>query len=89
LSCGPLTLASYSPDSELLLEDRKYVVYFRSVDEFFELADYYLKHDSERYRIALAGMERAHKEFNCTKMAQYLLDIVERGTYDAPWATIL
>jgi len=40
-------------------------------------------------RIAQAGMERAHKEFNCVKMAGYLMDLIEKGTVDAPWARIL
>jgi hypothetical protein len=34
-------------------------------------------------------MERAHTEFNCEKMARYMLDLIETGTYDAPWTEIL
>ncbi|MFB0554718.1 MAG: glycosyltransferase, partial [Phycisphaerae bacterium] len=63
--------------------------YFDTVDEFFELADWYLKHQAERERIAIAGMEKAHAEFNCERIAQYMLDLVETGTYDASWGEIL
>jgi len=52
------------------------------------LAEWYLKHEDERKKIAQAGMEHAHKEFNCEKIAQDVLDLVEKGYYDAPWAQI-
>jgi len=89
VSCGTFTLAKRVPDSDLLFEDGIHVKYFNTVDEFFELADWYLKHDKEREKIAMAGMQRAHADFNCTKIAQYVLDLVETGTYNAPWAEIL
>ena len=89
LSCGTFVLAKRVPDTDLLFKDGKHVRYFDTVDEFFDLADWYLKHDRERERIAQAGMERAHKEFNCQRIAQYMLDLVETGTYKAPWATVL
>lgn len=85
LSCGTFTLVKRVPDSNLLFEDGVHLKYFDTTDEFFELADWYLRHEQEREKIARAGMERAHKEFNCTKMAQYLLDVIEKGYYNAPW----
>lgn len=30
---------------------------------------------------------RAHREFNSVKIAGYLLDLVEKGGYSAPWLT--
>ena len=89
VSCGTFTLAKRVPDTDLLFEDGIHVKYFDHIDEFFELADWYLKHDDERERIAMAGMERAHKEFNCEKIAGYMLELIETGTYAAPWACIL
>jgi len=89
LSCGTFTLAKRVPDTELLFKDGVHLRYFDTAEEFFELADWYLKHDQEREEIAKAGMERAHSEFNCTKIAGYLMDLVETGKYDAPWAEIL
>ena len=52
-------------------------------------SDAFLKNDDERRKIAQAGMEKAHKEFNCRRVAQFMLDIIEKGTYDAPYAVIL
>jgi len=89
LSCGTFVLAKRVPDSDLLFEDRVHVKYFDSVDEFFELAEWYLKHEQEREKIAEAGMERAHSEFNCERVAKFILDLVEKGTYQADWAEIL
>ena len=89
LSCGAFTLAKRVPDTDLLFEDGVHLKYFDTTEEFFELADWYLKHEQERQRIARAGMERAHTEFNCERIAQYLMDLIETGTYDAPWAEIL
>ncbi len=89
LSCGTFTLAKRVPDTELLFEDNKHLRYFDTADEFFELADWYLKHEDEREKIAAAGMEHAHKEFNCTKIAKHLMDLIETGDYDAPWKVII
>jgi len=89
VSCGTFTLAKRVPDTELLFQDGVHLKYFDSADEFFELADKFLKNDSERRKIAQAGMERAHREFNCRRVAQFMLDIIEKGTYDAPYAVIL
>jgi hypothetical protein len=48
-----------------------------------------LKHETEREGIARAGMEKAHKDFSCERIAQYVLELVEKGTCDAPWAEVL
>jgi len=89
VSCGTFVLAKRVPDSDLLFEDGVHVKYFDTADEFFELAKWYLEHDEERERIARAGMERAHADFNCERIAQYMFDLVEKGTYEAPWAEIM
>jgi spore maturation protein CgeB len=89
ISCGTFTLAKRVPDTDLLFKDKEHLRYFDSTEEFFELADWYLKHDAERERIAQAGMEHAHKEFNCTKIVGHLMDLIEKGTYDAAWKVIL
>jgi len=88
ISCGTFVLATRVPDSNLLFEDGVHLRYFDTPEEFFELAEWYLKHDKQREKIAKTGMERAHSEFNCEKIAQYMLDLVETGTYKAPWRDI-
>lgn len=85
VSCGTFTLAKRVPDTDLLFKNGVHLRYFDTPDEFFELADWYLNHEDERKKTADAGMEYAHKEFNCVKMAGYLLNLAETGRYDAPW----
>lgn len=89
ISCGAFTLARRVPDTGLLFKDSEHVKYFESADEFFELADWYLKHDNEREKIAQAGMEHSHKEFNCTKIAGHMMDLIEKGDYQATWRYII
>ncbi|MFA5291488.1 MAG: glycosyltransferase [Phycisphaerae bacterium] len=88
LSCGTFVLAKKVPDSDLLFQDGTHLRYFETNDEFFELADWYLKHDQERQKIAAAGMQRAHDEFNCEKIARYIIDSIVKGSYDAPWTNM-
>ncbi|OHB60079.1 MAG: hypothetical protein A2167_08510 [Planctomycetes bacterium RBG_13_46_10] len=88
-ACGTFTLAKRTPGYELMFIDGMHLKYFDTVDDFFQLADWYLKHEQEREKIAQAGMKRAHSEFNCERIAQLMLDLVEKGTYQAQWAEIL
>ncbi|MCE5340397.1 MAG: glycosyltransferase [Planctomycetaceae bacterium] len=89
LACGTFVLAKRVPDSDLLFKDGVHIKYFDTTDEFFELADWYLKHEDQRLKIADAGMARVHSEFNGTKIAQYMLDTIEKGSYKSPWTTSL
>jgi len=86
LACGAFVLAERMPDGDLLFEDGRHLRYFSTVDEFFELAEWYLAHEAERKKIADAGMKHVHEEFNSVKIAGYLLDLVEKGSYSAPWS---
>ncbi len=89
LSCGTFTLARRVPDSDLLFEDGKHVRYFDDTEQFFELVRWYLEHEDEREKIAAAGMEKAHADFECTRIAQQMLDVVDKGKYDAPYCVVI
>jgi glycosyltransferase involved in cell wall biosynthesis len=85
LSCGTFVLAKRVPDTDLLFKDEVHLKYFDTIDEFFDLADWYLNHETERKKIADAGMQWIHEHFNCVKVAGYILELVEKGTYNASW----
>jgi len=87
LACGTFVLAKRVPDSDLLFRDGIHLKYFDTVEEFCDLADWYLSHEGERIKIANAGMHRVHTEFNCERMAKYTIDLIEKGSYSAPWTT--
>jgi len=89
LACGTFVLAKRVPDSDLLFKDGVHLKYFDDIDEFFDLADWYLNHETERGKIADAGMHHIHKQFNCERIAKCILDLIETGAYDAPWMEIL
>jgi len=85
LACGTFVLAKRVPDTNLLFEDGVHLKYFDTAEEFFELADYYLNHEEKRKKLANAGMKYAHEQFNSVKIAGHILDLIEKGTYNAPW----
>jgi len=88
IACGTMVLAKYVPDSELLFTDGEHVRYFSTKEECLELVDYYLEQEEERQKIADAGMKRAHSEFNCTAIAQDIIELITTGSYNKPWAEI-
>jgi glycosyltransferase involved in cell wall biosynthesis len=85
LACGTFVLAKRVPDTDLLFKDGVHIKYFDTAEELFDLADWYLKHETERKKVADAGMRHTHEQFNCVKMAGYILELVEKGSYNAPW----
>ena len=87
LACGTFVLAKSVPDTDLLFKDDKHLKYFETAEEFFELADYYLNHEEERKNIADTGMKWVHEQFNSIKIAGYILELIEKGRYSAPWFT--
>jgi hypothetical protein len=85
LSCGTFVMAKRFDGCNMLYKDKEHLRYFDTAEEFFDLADYYLGNETERNKIADAGMKHVHTKFNSVKIAGYILDLVEAGTYSAPW----
>jgi glycosyltransferase involved in cell wall biosynthesis len=85
LACGTLVLAKRFDGCELLYKDKTHLRYFDEPAECMELIDWYLAHEDERKKIADSGMEHCHTCFNSVKIAGYILELIETGTYSAPW----
>lgn len=85
LACGTFVLAKRVPDADLLFQDGRHLRYFDTAEEFFDLADWYLENETERLKVADAGMRYTHNEFSCEKIAAYTIDLIEKGSYSAPW----
>ena len=85
LACGTFVMAKRFDGCDLLYKDKFHLCYFDTKEEFFELADYYLGHEQERKKIADAGMKRVHEEFNSTKIAGYIIELIEKHRYSASW----
>ncbi len=63
LGCGGFLLSSMQPELSEFFTDGLELATFSSYEECIEKADYYLKHETERNAIALAGYEKAKKAF--------------------------
>jgi len=89
ISCGTCVLARRVPQTDKLFADKEHVRYFDTKEEFLELAEWYLKNDKQREEIAQAGMAHAHSEFNCVRITQLFLELVDKGDFQAAWKVIL
>ena len=85
LACGTLVMAKRFDGCKLLYKDKIHLQYFETIEEFFDLAKWYLSHETERKKIADAGMKHVHEQFNSVKIAGYILELIEKGSYSAPW----
>ncbi len=87
LACGTFVMAKRFEGCNILYKDNIHLRYFDTIEEFFDLADWYLSHEQERGKIADAGMQHVHTEFNSTKIAGYILGLVEKANYRSPWTS--
>lgn len=85
LACGTCVLSKRVPNSERLFKDKQHLIYYDTVDQLMDLIAYYLNNEDQRQKIADHGMEWVHKEYSCQKIAQYVLEVIENGTYKAAW----
>ena len=87
--CGAFVLAKRVPDSELLFEDGRHLCYFDSYEQCVELIERYADDAAARDKIAAAGRARAHSQFGAQKLARHIVELVEHGGFEAPWAEII
>ena len=74
-SSGVFMLAEKSNAHLSLFEDKKEAVFFETKEELLEKVNYYLAHEEERNRIALAGMERCKTSgYSHKDRLQYVVD---------------
>jgi hypothetical protein len=90
LGCGAFVLAKRVERGELLFEDGVHYRTFASEEECLALVDRFLDPaaEEERARIAAAGRARAVEMFEARRVAGWLVDLVARGRYDAPFADV-
>ncbi len=65
LASGSMLLTDQTAEGTGLtdfFQDRKHLVIYRNENELIELADYFLRHDEEREKIAVEGMKKVLKE---------------------------
>ena len=60
LGCGGFLVTNYVPGLETIFTKGVHLEWYHNHEECLDLIDYYLKHESQRRRIAMAGHEFAH-----------------------------
>lgn len=75
---GTLLLTDHKQNLREMFEQGREVVAYRDANECAELANYYLKHESEREKIAAAGQQRTLREHTWHDRMKEMVDIIER-----------
>lgn len=63
LGCGGFLLSSVQPELSEYFTDGRELATFRNYEEAIDKADFFLKHDTERNAVALAGYEKVKNAF--------------------------
>ena len=75
---GVLQICDNKSHLAKVFEVGKEVVGYGSIDEAIELCAYFLRHDEQRIAIAVAGWERATRDYNEVACFQRLVTILEK-----------
>lgn len=75
---GGFALSSYCEETAELLEEDKEIVMFRSPEELVEKADFYLRNDQAREKIAVAGQKRVLQNYTYERQLKELMDWVKK-----------
>ena len=76
MSVGGFVLSNYQPEIGELFRVGKELEVFHSLEELQDKANYYLKHETERLRIAIAGYQRVKQDYSYPKLLGYILSKV-------------
>lgn len=84
-ACGAMMIAERTTDHQMLFEEDREAVFFSSVEELVSKSKYYLEHDDQRNRIALAGLDRCNRSgySNESRMVEMLREVerVRKGMW--------
>ena len=64
MGCGGALLSNRQRDFEEDFEDKKSVLLYSSMEEAYDKCEYYIKHDSERIKLAKAGERIVREKYN-------------------------
>lgn len=77
MGVGGFLMSNYQQEFEDLYEPGKDMVMFKSFEEMQDLADYYLKHEDERMRIAMNGYQTTAKYHTTRQRIRRMIEIVQ------------
>ena len=74
MSVGGFVMSNYQEEMEELFVPDKEIVLFSNLEEMMEKAEYYLTHETERLKIAIAGYQRVCKDYNYPSSLRKMLE---------------
>jgi hypothetical protein len=80
LGCGACYITKRFKGIELLVENKKHILWFETKQELFDLLDYYLSHNAEREGIRRAAEKLALDKHTYTHRIRNILDILNGKT---------
>ena len=79
MCCGVMMLADWNEEYDLLgFKGGEHLVFYDTLDDFRDKLLYYLEHDEEREKIAVAGMEFARREHCLLNKVNALAEVIRR-----------
>jgi len=76
-SSGGFQLTDYKSDIRNLFKINSEIVCYEDINELREKVKYYLKHDAEREKIAISGMERSRRDHTYLNRMREVIKIVQ------------
>lgn len=77
LACGGFFLTQHTRAIEYMFKNHVHLVWSKSYDETVELMEHYLKNDSERERISLAGQKFVYENHSYEKRAREIANALK------------
>lgn len=80
MSVGGFMLSNWQEEIPELFAEGKEIVTYKTPEELIDKADYYLKHEDERARIALNGYQKIKRCYTYEHQLKKILDTVRSGS---------
>lgn len=80
LGCGACLIHSWFPGIERIGRKHRDLLWFKSEEELYELADYYLKDNNAREAIKINAEKLAHSKHTYIHRIKNMIDIMEGGS---------
>ncbi len=77
MSVGGFVLSNYQAEIPELFENDREIVTYSDIYELRDKARWYLDHDRERMKIAIAGYERVKRDYSCPVAMKHMFDRYE------------
>ena len=77
LGAGGFCLTNFQAELPMLFENEKRLVWYYSNEDLYEKVDYYIRHETERERIAAAGREYVRENCGYESRLEEILDVIK------------